>query len=200
MDTVESPFIKNTMMIPSSLQTTLRQQIIAIVRDHAATIEAYVVPSPRQEELVAALCVSLCRLAEIAKTAPENALREQFAQAVRDLEQVQAFLQLMDHESCVDFQNSSIQKMVSEAQIWCQKFQRSRTMINRNDVWDRLTPCTPDYLEELAMGVFEAVWASPIPVMDIEILKRTEGVMLLGEQYEPKILPGGVAVRFSVVD
>ncbi len=47
-------------------------------------------------------------------------------------------------------------------------------------------------------GHYEARWWKPVPVMDLEILKYTEGVRIQGKPFEPKGLPGGIGLRFSI--
>lgn len=65
-------------------------------------------------------------------------------------------------------------------------------------VWDRIAPVIPDHLEALDGGIFEAQWWQPVPIMDLEILERTDGVILAGPPFEPVHLPGGLSVRFFI--
>ncbi len=67
-----------------------------------------------------------------------------------------------------------------------------------NSVWDMISPAVPDCLEHLGGGVYQATWWKPVPVMDVEIMKRIEGIDIVSEPYEPKSLPGGVTMRFWV--
>jgi hypothetical protein len=186
-------------MIRSSLQSSISEHIVAIARDHAAKIEGYAHPSEKQEELIISLSLTLNRLAEAVQIAPDNATKAVYSQALQDLQCAESFLQLMNQRMDTRFQSTPVGKVISDAKLWCSKVQKLRTVVDRDEIWDKLTPCSPDHIEELSEGIFEAVWASPIPVMDVEILKRTEGVLLLGDAYEPKVLPGGTAVRFSVI-
>jgi hypothetical protein len=186
-------------MIRSSLQSSISEQIISLAREHAASIEKYTNPSSQQEEQIITLSLSLNRLADIVQVCPGNATKSLFSQALEDLEAIESFLQLMNQRVDTRFQNTPMGKIMTDAKLWCAKVQKIRTIVDRDEIWERLTPCTPDHIAELSEGIFEAVWASPIPVMDVEILRRTEGVLVLGDIYEPKVLPGGMAVRFSVV-
>ncbi len=186
-------------MIRSSLQSSISEQIISIAREHAAKIEGYAHPSSQQEELIISLTMTLNHLADIIQVAPENASKSLYSQAVKDVQCVESFLQLMNQRVDARFLNTPIGKVLGEARGWCNQVQQIRTVVDRDEIWEWLTPCVPDHIEELSEGIFEAVWASPIPVMDVEILRRTEGVLLLGDAYEPKVLPGGMAVRFSVI-
>ena len=65
-----------------------------------------------------------------------------------------------------------------------------------DSVWDLISPAVPDCLEHLGGGVYQASWWKPVPVMDVEILKRQGDIEVICEPFEPKNLPGGVAVRF----
>jgi hypothetical protein len=187
-------------MLRSSLYSSISEQIITIACEHAAKIERYAHPSSQQEELIASLSLALNRLADTVQFAPEDASKSQYSQAVQDCKCVEAFLELMDQKMDSQFQNTPIGKVITDARNWCCKVEKSRTIVNRDEIWEKLTPCTPDHIKALSEGIFEAVWAAPIPWMDVEILKRTEGVRVLGDVYEPKMLPGGMAVRFLVIE
>ncbi len=51
---------------------------------------------------------------------------------------------------------------------------------------------------KLGGGIYEAIWAAPVPPMDVEILYRTPQVEIQGEPFEPEALPNGIAVDFSL--
>lgn len=67
-------------------------------------------------------------------------------------------------------------------------------------VWNFIRPAVPDTLRELEDGFYEARWWKPIPVMDIEILKRTDKITIEGVPFEPENLVGGIAIRFRLTD
>lgn len=67
-------------------------------------------------------------------------------------------------------------------------------------VWETITPAIPDRLDDLGEGVYEAKWWKPVPMMDVELLLSL-GVVSIDEQpFEPANLPGGLAVRFSLLE
>jgi hypothetical protein len=66
-------------------------------------------------------------------------------------------------------------------------------------VWKLLEPTVPDCLKMVAPGIYEARWWKPVPMMDVEIMQRSEGVNVLETINEPHDLPGGIVVRFTVV-
>ena len=80
----------------------------------------------------------------------------------------------------------------------CCRSVASASSLSVDAVWDWIAPVIPDHLECLGGDVFEAQWWSPVPIMDVEILMRTDGVTLIDAPFEPAHLPGGLAVRFSM--
>lgn len=70
--------------------------------------------------------------------------------------------------------------------------------LSLNKVWALIDPVEPDCLEDLGNGIIEASWWKPVPLMDIEILSRTENIIVQGNPYEPRALPNGLAVRFMI--
>jgi hypothetical protein len=65
-------------------------------------------------------------------------------------------------------------------------------------VWKLIMPAIPDTLEYVGNGEYLAKWWKPVPVRDVEWLQRSEAVNLHGNPFEPKHLPGGLAVCFSI--
>jgi hypothetical protein len=72
--------------------------------------------------------------------------------------------------------------------------------LTRNAVWDLIAPAVPDSLEDLGKGQYLAKWWKPVPMEDVELLVRNQGIKLHLEPFEPRDLPQGIAVLFSVVD
>lgn len=70
--------------------------------------------------------------------------------------------------------------------------------ITEDDVWTLIDPVKPDHLDSLGNGIYEARWWKPVPIMDVELLGYTEGVIIQDRPYEPDTLPGGIAVRFLI--
>ncbi len=75
---------------------------------------------------------------------------------------------------------------------------QSEHVLSLGSVWNFILPVIPDTLSELDGGIYEARWWKPVPTMDIEILKRTDGVILEGVPFEPENLSGGIAVQFRL--
>jgi len=72
--------------------------------------------------------------------------------------------------------------------------------LSRNAIWDLIAPAVPDSLEDLGKGQYLAKWWKPVPMDDVELLVRNQGIRLHLEPFEPRDLPQGIAVLFSVVD
>lgn len=72
--------------------------------------------------------------------------------------------------------------------------------VSRNTVWDIIAPAVPDSLEELGKGQYLAKWWKPVPMEDVQLLVQNTGIKLHREPYEPRDLPQGLAVLFSIED
>lgn len=70
--------------------------------------------------------------------------------------------------------------------------------LSRFEVWDHIAPVVPDSLEDLGNRQYLAKWWKPVPLQDVEALLRMPGIKIHGEPYEPKSLPEGLVVRFSI--
>ncbi len=73
-------------------------------------------------------------------------------------------------------------------------------IISLASVWAFIHPAVPDTLREVDKGLYEARWWKPVPKMDIEIMKRTDGVILEGSPFEPDNLYGGLAIQFRLFE
>jgi hypothetical protein len=68
----------------------------------------------------------------------------------------------------------------------------------RIKVWELIAPAVPDSLEDLGNGQYLAKWWKPVPMQDVETLIHTRGIRIHGEPYEPRNLPEGLSVLFSI--
>ncbi|WP_119070944.1 hypothetical protein [Aggregatilinea lenta] len=68
----------------------------------------------------------------------------------------------------------------------------------RVSTWESIAPAMPDSLEELGNGQYLAKWWKPVPMQEVQVLLQIEGITILRGPYEPRNLPGGVAVRFAI--
>jgi hypothetical protein len=71
-------------------------------------------------------------------------------------------------------------------------------LVTVSDILRKIDPVDPESIVPLGDGWYEARWCSPVPVMDLEVLRRTEGIEVFGEPFEPDGLPGWMAMRFRL--
>ena len=93
------------------------------------------------------------------------------------------------------FEETTIGQIWTLANDWHQAASK-QFQITIQDVWNTISPAMPDRLIDIGNGEYEARWWKPVPMMDIEILNRTEAVLIYGEPFEPQNLKGGLACRF----
>lgn len=182
----------------ASIGSSLYQEIHYIIANHLAELGHYV-PVPQDtensvpEEVLA--CVEL--LSEISLHSPRSVSYEVYRESCNCLEVFQSFLQTMNQKVDAEFQATNIGQVYAKAKGW-QRLAEQNFKVTLNEAWDILAPAIPDHLEDLGDGQFEARWWKPVPVMDIEIIKYTEGVEIQGKPFEPRGLPGGLGLRFTL--
>ncbi|MCG3207136.1 MAG: hypothetical protein FOGNACKC_00736 [Anaerolineae bacterium] len=76
---------------------------------------------------------------------------------------------------------------------------QSIKMLSPAQVLELIDPVDPDKLMQTAPGVWTAQWHPPVLGGDLEALRRTPGIDIVKDEYEPEGLPGWVAVKFVVV-
>jgi HEAT repeat protein len=64
-------------------------------------------------------------------------------------------------------------------------------------VKELIAPVFPDALEDLGNGEYLAKWWKPAPQEDIAAFQNLAGITILKEPFEPRHLPGGIAICFS---
>lgn len=182
----------------ASIGSSLYQEIHHIIASHLAELGHYV-PVPENadsavpEEILA--CVEL--LSEMTQHSPRSVSYEIYREACHCFATFHAFLQTMNQKIDAEFQVTNIGQVYLKAKNW-QRLAEQNFKVTLDEAWDILAPAIPDHLEDLGDGQFEARWWKPVPVMDIEIIKYTEGVEIQGKPFEPKSLPGGLGLRFTL--
>lgn len=181
-----------------STRSEISNELAAIIDAHIADFELYVpgalvYPQPVSVELLA----SVERLMEITRLAPHMVSRETYQEAAACLDQVVSFLQIMNHSTARAYANTALDRMLMDANTWC-SLVPPHIKESSEDVWDLIAPAIPDTIRDLGSGQYEARWWKPVPVMDVEILKYTEGIRIVDDPYEPATLSGGLALRFAI--
>ena len=182
----------------ATINENLCEEISVIITNHMKELGRYFpfaksLPGQAPESILA--CTE--RLAEICGTSPRTAVYESYRDATECYEVLKSFLETMNQPLDLEFQNTGIGQIYLAATTWRQIASR-KFQITLDEAWDLINPAEPDHLEDLGDGHYEARWWKPVPVMDLEMLKYTEGVFISGKPFEPKDLPGGLALRFTL--
>ncbi|MFN8379853.1 MAG: hypothetical protein U0452_14410 [Anaerolineae bacterium] len=149
------------------------------------------------DESGAVLMDCLERLSASCNVSPEHASEQLVDSVERDLSTLDQFLRLTNQDRDAEFGDSELGRLWNKSNSWHRKAQTKRKL-TRDDAWDWIEPSIPDTLSEIDLNTFEAKWAAPIPFMDLEILRRTPGVVFCGPPFEPSNLPDGIAVQFTI--
>lgn len=180
----------------------LHHQLATIITGHMEALQPYIITANTSSALDIHIpdevIYNLERLMMICEHPVELTRIDLYIEAEHRLEDVHTFLNTMNVYQDRHFERTSIGKVVARARRWCQTVRTSHFSTPISHVWQVLEPAIPDCLQEVENGVYVAKWWKPVPMMDIEILLRTDGVMVHSTPYEPHRLPGGLAVRFSL--
>jgi hypothetical protein len=181
-----------------TIRSTLCDEIRKIILSHLEEIGQYFPSAAQVEDQTPEHIVAyLERLSDIAACPPERASQELYLEACDCRQELDIFLRRMNQFFDADFAKTQFGQVLARANRWQQSASR-KFQVPVQDIWALIAPAQPDHLEDLGNGLFEARWWKPVPIMDIEILKYTDGVFVDGEAFEPQTLPGGLALRFSV--
>ncbi len=180
----------------TAIYVDLAEEITQIITNYIMDFGDALMPEDDQVQRIV-LCAE--RLNEICNHDPETVSYELYRNACDCHETLQNFLLSVNQRiNDREFKQSALGILFVQAGRWRQDAHQ-RFHITIDEAWNLLAPAIPDHLEDLGNGQFEARWWKPVPLMDVEILKYTEGVQISETPYEPKNLPGGLAVRFAIV-
>ena len=179
--------------------STLYNELTDIIARHVAEISEYVPNLNYDSETAPAdLLDRIDRLVEIVKIPARAATTEHYVEACECQDSLAAFLRVMNQTASRNFaEDTMIGSVLAQAERWRKDVARELEQTT-TDVWELIAPVAPDHLADLGSGLYEARWWKPVPVMDVEILKYTEGVSICSEPFEPPGLSGGLALRFSI--
>lgn len=176
------------------MRSILLDELQSIVQRHLQEIGHYVSTAPGEASLGDVLA-HLERLWEMCQHSPQIAGYDAYTEACYHRDRVQTFFQRMNQPFDAEFYETYTGQIWLQASSWCKTAGR-QFQLTMQQVWDYIAPVKPDHLKDFGGGQYEARWWKPVPMMDIEILRHTEGVEFCGEPYEPHNLAGGLAVRF----
>ena len=181
----------------NSLHYSLTVELRDIVHQHLDEVRAcLMVGNDDEPHVPEAILAHLKRLADSCRAGRGMASPDLYHEVLESKAAVETFLKLMNQDLDVAFYQTEVGRLLAQTDAWCQA--AGAVQLSVYEVWDYIAPVKPDHLAEIDSGLFEAQWWQPVPWMDIEILRRTEGVVIQHEQRDPSHLPGGVLVRFSI--
>lgn len=183
----------------SPLRNILHQELKELIARHLSDIGQYICAANElTDQVPEGLLNSLEQLADICECPVCYASCEMFQEALECREDIQMFLKYMNQDITPYFEQTHIGQLWMQAQGWLAEAY-PRFSLPLSEIWKLIAPVMPDRLDDLGGGRFEARWWSPVPMMDLELLKYTEYVIVDGQPFEPASLPGGLAVRFCVI-
>lgn len=182
-------------------QTTLHHQITGIVTHHVDALKQYLSVEISQPLKISDDIFSIAdQLTALCAQPPQNADRELYKQVVSQLEALETFLGRMNQALNASFIQTPVGRVWWSALQWYKKAaEHQRGLLSIEDVWDILEPAVPDVLEAAEGQRYIAKWWKPVPPMDIEIMMRTDEILIHGQPFEPQDLPNGLAICFSVL-
>lgn len=179
------------------LDDTLLQEIQDITLRHIDELQPYTGDLHWAEQSAPGhLLTCIEQLAAICEHRPETAVSALYSAACHHKATIEEFLQVMNQPFDTDFLDSQLGQIWALGNSWCATAgQNFRPSIDT--VWDIIAPAVPDSLEEVSDGIYEARWWPPVPMMDVELLRHTEGVIL---HNTPPVTPRSttLCIRFSI--
>ena len=176
----------------------LCEEIRELASKHVQEIGRYIsIKMQIEDASINRLAACLESISQFCCYPPELVSYDLYMRACDYYDEFVQFLQSMNQSIDADFKESLLGRLWTQVTNWRQAAAR-RFQLTTHEVWDCINPVCPDSLLCLSDGQYEARWWKPVPMMDVEILKRTESVQVLGDAYEPQELPGGLAVRFAI--
>mgnify|MGYP001218696525 CR=1 FL=1 len=183
----------------NSIHQSITYELRDIVNRHMDEVRLYL-PSPDGDIGVPEdVLAHLKRLTDICVQPSGHTIAPEWYQDVIESKQcIESFLRVMNQTMDADFYATEIGHILSQSEAWCHSA-AVKSGLTALEAWDFIAPVKPDHLTEVEAGLYEAQWWKPIPWMDVEILRRTDGIVIQYEERDPKRLPGGFLVRFSIV-
>lgn len=183
----------------TSLHSAVTHQLNHIIVNHLQELGSYIsFAESIENQIPTSILADLERLIVICTTSPQLTSPALYEEACQRRGNIEIFLERMNQKADAAFAKTHVGRILTRANEWCSRAAEQWFQLPIREVWNLLAPVEPDHLEALGNGQYEARWWRPVPMMDIFILQRTAGITIHGEPFEPKHLPGGLAVRFSV--
>lgn len=182
----------------NQLTQAISVEVNELIYNHIGEMQTYVnYPNLQDMQPPETIIALFGRLAEICSEAPETVSFDRYLDAQDCLSEIKSFLKVFNCDIDAEFEATKAGQLLASSTDWCRKAAK-HSQISLDDVWDTISPVMPDHLEQIGENTFEAKWWSPVPIMDVEILQRTEGVIILSAPGEPEDLPGGLSIQFAL--
>jgi hypothetical protein len=177
----------------------LEIELKAVFQNHVSMIAQF---SPSIDPANTTLCDTIQEdfytLDYLCQTPVIYANQENYTKACQLLDRVRNFLRLVNSTpACPVYQYEALSDLWKRANAWCEQL-HARYDATDDEIWDLIEPVVPDVLKRLRHNLYEAIWWKPVPQMDIEILQRTEHVIIEYSSLEYPGVPGLVTIRFSI--
>ena len=187
------------MIMKQSMTKHLESEMKNIIQNHLSDLAEFTTITSLEHVTISEdMQHDLAALEYYCQIPCDAVTKEIYVVVAEAFRRLQHLLKLMDYSpDALDFRNTQLGRLWHEVKDWCNRV-AAQFEISREDVWDCLAPAVPDVLVQLDSHVYEARWWKSAPKMDIEILLRTEHVIIEKFPYEPADLPGGIAVRFRI--
>jgi hypothetical protein len=181
------------------LSYQLENEVKAILHHHLSRVAEFTTSvDPNAITLCDTLREDLAMLERICWIPSCHVSRETYSAARQLLDRIRNLFQLINPSfNSTMTENSELGNLWTRANDWCNRLDTAYD-IQDEEVWDIIAPVVPDVLNRLRHNFYEAIWWKPIPCMDIEILRRTEYVVMEYCAPESMVRTGLMRVRFSI--
>ncbi len=182
-----------------AFESLLNSQIEDIIASHLNELQVYLPNTAYQIHVPTDLTQVVMRLDRLIGVPAEYSTRPQQEEVFDLLGRLECFLRQMNVVTDEHFAETLIGRIWSRAHHWQTMVMGEFISPPIHQVWELLKPAVPDVLEKATEGYYVAKWWKPYPVMDVEILLRTDGIRIHGDPFQPEDLASGVAVCFWVI-
>ena len=179
------------------IRKALIEEITDMVTAHFTALNEFVAFAPPQVEALDCLLAKLERLSDLCSYKADGVSFELYHEVREYLDELTIFFRQVNQDTDAAFTASQVGQIWLQGHMWCDEAGK-QFQVSSDEVWALLDPVKPDHLKDLGSGTYEARWWKPVPMMDVELLRYTEGIVVQGQPFEPDNLPQGIAVRFSV--
>ena len=176
----------------------INQELYSLLDSHLNDISQFGVSAEIQsQDNLESITDSITQLFAMTRHDPNDIDRQIIKDATDCLHTIEAFFRLIHSQNIYTDTDKETGRIYKEIRDWYNSV-LEKIEPSSHEVWQLISPVSPDTLKRLGQNRFEAYWDSPVPMMDIEILKGTEGVTVVDEPYKVDNLPAGLAVTFEV--